>query len=156
MAPRDEPGLDLVWDEMKAKRRQQEQRAQMLDAKASALLGAGSLVTVASSARLNLNSLPVYSIVLTGVAFVCYLALLWMLRHSIRPRDFNYPPRVDSLYPDCVDHSPSEVKHAILKEMVSAYRSNEQELRYKADAVEKALVLLLIVAVAVTLAQGLS
>lgn len=148
--------LNLVFEEVKAKRKQQEERNKDLDSKAYAILAASSVIAISSSFRLSARSLEWYSIALLFMVFVCYLGTLWMLRKAITPREFNFPPKVKSLYPKYLDASPDEVKLAIITSVVDAYDQNEQELRGKADIAGKAITLLVVESILLTLGLALS
>jgi hypothetical protein len=148
--------VDVIYAEAKAKQQQLEQRLREADTKSFALLAAASIVTAAPSLRLLGRALPWYAYALLGVAALCYLGLIWYLRESIRFRDMDFPPRLNALYPAYLEDSAREVKLDIVKAIAANYELNQTEIHKKADAVGKALVILLVESGCLTLALALS
>ena len=147
----DERTLDFIYQEARAKVDQQIRQIDALDTKAYALLAAASVIAFAPALRLELSKLPWYSLGLLAFAGLCYLDLLWSLRSAIRPREYNFPPDPGVLAKHYLGDAPAEVKRVALDTIIDAVKYNKDQINDKADLAGRALGLLVIESLSLTL-----
>jgi hypothetical protein len=125
-----------------------------LDTKARATLGAASAVVPIFGALLAalVKDAPKASIVLYGLAFVCYLVMVGFVTKATRVSAWSLRPELATLTEYADTHDEASVKFWVASECAESFSTNAPGVQRKAAYVDRSIAALVIVTLLLSVA----
>ena len=115
-----------------------------IDAKLGAILSFASVILTIFAGFMALGDLeqPLYALVLSGLAFAAYLALMVFSIYGYRLIKWHFRPDLSTLQEHCQSFDDSVIKEWVASECIQSWKDNSSKIKSKAKCANIAVYLL--------------
>ncbi len=142
--PKSQSAPNVLYEVAMNRLQAQMEQIDAIDAKLGTILGFASAILAIFAGFMALGNLerPLFALVLFGLAFLAYLALVIVTIYGYRLIEWHFRPDLNTLQEHCRSFDEAVMKTWVADECIRSINDNRDNIAYKASSANRAVYLL--------------